>query len=130
MKARCLNKKNTSYHSYGGRGVTVCDRWLSFANFFADMGECPEGKELDRQDNSKGYFKENCRWVTHKKNQRNRRSCMMLTYQGKTMCLQDWADEYKMCYQTLRMRLLSGKSMEESLKPTSHVPKHLAEDKS
>jgi hypothetical protein len=73
IKHRCLNPQSKSYKDYGGRGIIVCDRWLDFVNFYADMGDPPEGLEIDRIDNSRGYEPSNCRWVTRKANCHNRR---------------------------------------------------------
>ena len=74
MKQRCLNPKNTNFPEYGGRGVTVCERWMVFANFLADMGERPAGRTLDRINNNAGYCPENCRWATNSQQQYNRRN--------------------------------------------------------
>lgn len=76
MKDRCLNKNHTYYHLYGGSGVTVADKWLTFEGFLEDMGERPAGGySLDRIDNNLGYFKENCRWIPRKDQPKNRRNC-------------------------------------------------------
>ena len=74
MKQRCLNPNNTSWRNYGGRGITICKRWLKFENFYADMGERPKGLTLDRIDNDKGYSPQNCRWTTMKVQALNRSS--------------------------------------------------------
>lgn len=77
MVNRCTNPKHSYWKDYGGRQpnpVTIEDpRWRSFVNFLADMGECPEGTTIDRKDNERGYFKDNCRWSTSQEQRANRR---------------------------------------------------------
>lgn len=73
MIARCTNPRDASWTDYGGRGITVCDRWLSFAAFVADMGDCPSGMSLDRVDNNGNYESANCRWATPSEQGLNRR---------------------------------------------------------
>ncbi len=73
MKDRCLNPNDKNYKNYGGRGITVCERWMDFTNFLADMGEKPEGLTLDRINNDGNYEPGNCRWATWKEQRRNQR---------------------------------------------------------
>ena len=73
MIQRCTNPNAADYPHYGGRGITVCDRWRQFANFFDDMGERPAGKTLDRIDNNVGYSSDNCRWATPLEQRHNQR---------------------------------------------------------
>lgn len=76
MIARCTNENHPAYSLYGGRGVTICDRWKSsFANFLADMGERPEGMTLDRVNPFGNYEPGNCRWADWFTQRRNRRDC-------------------------------------------------------
>ena len=74
MKQRCFNSNRKGYENYGGRGITVCNSWLKFENFYRDMGKRPKGLSLDRIDNDKGYCKENCKWSTRKQQNNNTRN--------------------------------------------------------
>ena len=71
MVYRCTSPKSPNYAYYGGRGIRVCDRWQTFENFYADMGERPEGLSIDRIDNDGNYEPGNCRWATRNRQQRN-----------------------------------------------------------
>lgn len=109
MKARCLNPKHKSYGGYGGRGITVCEKWLQFEGFYEDMGEKPEGKySLDRIDNNGGYSKDNCRWVDSKTQSNNKRNNVMLAIDGVTQSLTLWAEHYNISPITVRSRLKLG----------------------
>ena len=80
MISRCHNSRNKAYQNYGGRGIIVCDRWRgSFEAFLSDMGPRPKGMTLDRENNSKGYSAENCRWATYTQQNRNRRDNRLIT---------------------------------------------------
>lgn len=113
---RCTNPNVASYADYGGRGITICDRWLnSFENFLQDMGEPPEGRTIDRIDNNKGYYRENCAWNTPVQQARNRRNSITLTFNGMTMTLPDWAELLDVPYSMLKERLYRGWSVEKIL---------------
>ncbi len=103
--ARCNNPKIQNYKRYGGRGITVCKRWLKFINFLKDMGEPPTGYSIDRIDNNKGYCKKNCKWSTRKEQQRNTRNNRLLTFCGQTKCLIEWSEYLNIKYKTLAARL-------------------------
>jgi len=116
MIQRCENSKRIKYKDYGGRGIKVCERWHKFENFYEDMGERPDKTTLDRIDNNKGYYKENCRWATSKQQSRNKRNNINYTYNGKTQCLTDWARELNISIPTLFARInLYQWSIEKSL---------------
>ena len=77
MLGRCYQESNASYKNYGAKGITICDRWHKFENFFEDMGVRPEEKTLDRRDATKGYYPENCRWATRKEQQEFLKGCKL-----------------------------------------------------
>lgn len=109
IKQRCHNPKVAHYPRYGGRGITVCDRWReSFENFFADMGNPPEGMDLDRINNEEGYSPENCKWATRSSNCRNRRSTRWVEVEGKRMSMVEAAEVAGISYDTMRSRVKFG----------------------
>jgi len=108
MKTRCYKEKCINYKNYGGRGITVCNEWQSdFENFYnwALENGYVEGLSIDRIDNNKGYSPENCRWATRIEQANNQRSNHLITYNGKTQTLKQWADELKIPYTSLKSRI-------------------------
>jgi hypothetical protein len=109
MLTRCFNKKCQDYPDYGARGITVCERWLSFENFMADMGERPANKSLDRYPDKNGNYEPgNCRWATAREQTLNRRNTIFVTHLGQTKLLTDWSTELGINYFTLHKRLGKG----------------------
>jgi hypothetical protein len=117
MKERCYNPNDKSYKNYGGRGIKVCDRWLSsFENFYEDMGDCPKGLSLDRKDNDGDYTPENCRWSTNEEQRSNTRRSAWLKHEGETDTITRWARSKDMKVATLANRLnVYGWSIERAL---------------
>ncbi len=115
LKNRCLNVNDEHYWDYGGRGITVCEKWLTFEGFYEDMGDRPEGMTLHRKNNYKGYNKENCVWADAKTQSREKRNNTLITFKGKTKCLSAWAEEYHLPANTIINRLKRLWGIEKSL---------------
>ncbi len=117
MKQRCYYEKSNNYHNYGGRGITVCDRWInSFDNFISDMGLKPSNSySLDRIDNNGNYEPGNCRWATKQQQMSGRSTSHVIEYNGIKDTIQHWAKKFGINRSTLLARLNMGWSVEESL---------------
>jgi hypothetical protein len=117
MRERCLNPNNDNYHRYGGRGVTICDRWADFANFLADMGERPSAKySIDRYPDKNGnYEPNNCRWATQRQQMANVSYNVMITAKGETLPMEEWARRLGTSGSTIHYRLQRGWSPEDAV---------------
>lgn len=116
MKSRCLNQNLEKWKDYGGRGITVCQRWIdSFESFLEDMGDAPDGFTLDRKENSGNYEKSNCRWATSSDQANNTRQNRFLEFNGKRMTISHWADEIGIDSHILYNRLRRGWSVERAI---------------
>jgi len=91
FRNRCKNKNMHNYKKYGGSGISYSAEWDSYDVFLNDMGERPKGKTLDRIDNTKGYYKENCRWATPSEQQSNRSCTLWIEYNGEIKTAKEWA---------------------------------------
>lgn len=106
MKQRCLNPKHRAWKNYGGRGITVCDRWAnSFENFYADMGDKPKNHSLERKDNNKGYLPENCCWATSKMQASNRRTNRRFQIGSEMLTLAEMSQKSGLSPQALSWRM-------------------------
>lgn len=116
MKMRCLNPNNNKFYMYGGAGITVCNRWLKFERFFADMGLKPSSRHsLGRIDGTKGYNKRNCRWELPYEQSSNISHNRNLTYRDQTLCVSAWARQLGIQKETINGRLRNGWSVEDAL---------------
>ncbi len=107
MLDRCLNPKNAAYEDYGGRGITVCDRWNRFSLFLEDMGERPSPEySIEREKNEGPYSPENCCWATRTQQMRNTRRNRRVVFQGREMCLAELAQLAGMPFGVIRRRLV------------------------
>jgi len=121
MIRRCSNPNEKNYHNYGGRGISVCQRWQGangYSNFLADVGRKPAGRSLDRHPNKNGdYEPSNVRWATQKEQCRNTRRNRLLSFNGKTKCLTEWAETLNLGIATIRWRLQRGWPVDRVLAP-------------
>lgn len=122
MIRRCTDPKNKAFKNYGGRGITVCARWVeSFNDFLADIGPRPPGYLIDRTDNDAGYSPENCRWVTRKQSADNRRSVTWVIWEGERMCIKDAAIRAGASYRMVRKRVANGMDPIEAIQRPSRL---------
>lgn len=109
MRSRCRNPNAPKYHIYGGRGITVCDRWNDFSTFISDMGPKPTDKHsIDRRNTNGNYEPANCRWATAKTQSRNQRNSLNIEINGAVVNLQTYCEEnglvFSMVYQRIHRR--------------------------
>jgi hypothetical protein len=117
MIGRCYNVKNKKYPDYGGRGITVCQRWReSFEDFLSDIGVRPTGDySIDRIEVNGNYEPNNCRWATLRQQARNKRTTVLLTLNGETLALSDWAERLGLPEGRIRNRLRLGWAADKAL---------------
>jgi hypothetical protein len=117
MKSRCSNVNHSAYKNYGGRGISVCKRWLEFEGFYnwVKSSNYKDGLTLERLDVNGDYCPDNCIWITKSKQSSNTRDCIELTYRGKTMIMKEWAEELNIPYSVLQHRIYRGWNTEKAL---------------
>jgi hypothetical protein len=126
MLNRCRNDSLPCWKDYGGRGVSVCARWLIFENFLADMGEAPEGRSLDRYPDQAGnYEPANCRWATRREQRINSRNVRLIEINGETLSATDWALRLGMSPPLVIARLCRGWSERKALFTPPRRPRAL-----
>ena len=115
MIQRCTNPHNSSWMNYGGRGISICHRWLSFTNFYHDMGEPPDEYTLERKNNNGNYSPENCKWASRKEQSVNKRNNRMITFNDTTQSLIQWSEQINIPYWTLHARIRRHWSIKRAL---------------
>ena len=121
MKGRCNNENHHKYHLYGGRGISLCERWHDFSNFLEDMGERPEVTTLDRIDSEKGYEPGNCRWATPTEQNRNKRTSVYLELHGILATVEEWSEVCGIHPMTIRSRLRKDADVRKALTLPVHA---------
>jgi hypothetical protein len=143
MRYRCKNDNNSGYKDYGGRGIKVCQRWNTFLNFKEDMYEKylehvkkygKKNTSIDRINNSKGYFKENCKWATRKEQNGNTRRSVFIEFNGLKMTMSEWArkigvDRATLLYRIFKKNWPLDKALKKGTDPRSGVPRKEYEKK-
>lgn len=109
MRARCVNPKITHYHLYGGRGVSVCERWEDFKNFWEDMGPRPDGHSIERIDTNGNYSPENCKWGTHREQYDNKRAAIRVLIDNEWITVREAAIKLNTTDPAIRGRVVMGK---------------------
>ena len=120
MLARCNNPKATSYHNYGARGIKVCKRWHSFENFYADMGDNPEDKTLNRINMDGDYSPSNCNWASWKEQNRNTRRTTFVRWNGKLMSTAELAEISGLRRKLVLERIRRGLSVKAATSKQRH----------
>lgn len=115
MLNRCRNENVRSYKNYGGRGITVCERWHTFENFIDDMGYPSKDQSIERKNVSLGYFKENCVWADAVTQANNTRKNRFLSFCGETKTIAQWAREFGISPGRIHLRLSAGWSVENAI---------------
>lgn len=119
MRERCNYDKHVEFERYGGRGIKVCERWASFANFLADLGPRPTpAHSIDRLATDGNYEPGNCRWATPSEQQRNKRTSIVLTFNGETHHVLEWSQRLNLSLNTIRMRLRQTRDPALVLRPS------------
>lgn len=126
MLTRTSNSNSPEWKHYGGRGITCCDRWKdSFQNFIDDMGEPPAGLSIERDNVNGPYDPDNCRWATATEQQRNTRRNRVITKDGESLCLAQWAERHGLSSRTIRSRISRGWPIEELFSPARKSDKRV-----
>lgn len=115
MIRRCTDPTQSFFARYGGRGISICARWMKFENFLADMGHRPAGTTIDRIDNNGNYEPGNCRWATRKEQSRNLSVNRIISFRGESLCLTAWAERIGFAPRVLTKRFKCGWSVEKAL---------------
>jgi hypothetical protein len=118
MRQRCQNEHDQAYPRYGGRGISVCERWQHFEAFYQDMGDPPSRLHtIERIDNNGNYAPGNCCWATKEQQARNTRRNVRYELNGEKLLMRELADRFGLLEVTIRKRLAAGATVEEAVRP-------------